>query len=152
MLLPNESLWCLSLGCINCLLFLCLRANSERAFQPPLLWTSKSFGSLWFPGTDSDFPPFLVVTYKCATKFGTDWHFHLWTGSTCTHPPLPWILVLDEIRGLVYSFYSEGTLVFYSGPILQCLQGFAMVFTVFYSIYRILQPILQHFTGHFTVP
>ena len=57
-----------------------------------------------------------------------------------------------RLRGLVYSFYSEGTLVFYSGPILQCLQGFAMVFTVFYSIYRILQPILQHFTGHFTVP
>ena len=53
-------------------------------------------------------------------------------------------------RGLVYSFYSEGTLVFYSGPILQCSQGFAMVFAVFCSIYRIPQPILQHFAGHFS--
>ena len=55
-------------------------------------------------------------------------------------------------RGLFYRFYSEDTLFFYSSLVLQCLQGFTVHFTVFYSVHMFLKLILQHFTAHFTVP
>ena len=60
---------------------------------------------------------------------------------------------LDFQRAVLQvSQWGHAPLSFCSNLVLQCSQGFAVHFAVFYSAHIFLQPILQHFAVHSTAP